>query len=238
MLSESVESWLNHPVTFPNSQFEQAQGVGMTSQRTRNRLVARLIEQGETNRQVLQAIQVTPRHRFLDEALASRAYEDTALPIGFGQTISQPKVVCQMSTWLFANGPLKRVLEVGTGSGYQTAILAQLAEQVYSVERIEPLFEKAQQVLRDLALRNIRFALSDGHWGWPEQAPFDGIISAASPETLPEALIDQLKVGGRLIMPIGGKQQVLFGFEKTANGLQQTCLGEVLFVPMKQGVQN
>lgn len=221
---------------YPNEAFVKYQGVGMTSQRTRNRLVERLIEKGETDEIVLNAIRVTPRHLFLDEAMGTRAYEDTALPIGFGQTISQPWVVCKMTSWLFAKGPLTKVLEIGTGSGYQTAILAQLAKHVYSVERIEPLLQRAQKVLQQIELTNIEFALSDGHWGWPQMAPFDGIISAASPESLPEALVDQMAEGGRLVMPIGGDEQVLYGFEKTSTGVIETCLGDVLFVPMVNGV--
>lgn len=227
---------LSLPVVFPNAEFAQHQGLGMTSQRTRNRLVERLMALGEDNEAVLKVIQRTPRHLFLDEAMASRAYEDTALPIGFGQTISQPRVVCHMTAWLCAKGPLKRVLEVGTGSGYQTAILAQLAQQVFSVERIAPLQARAQNNLAKLALTNVQFSLSDGHWGWPEKAPFDAIISAASPNELPEELVAQLAMGGRLIMPIGDQEQQLFGFEKTEKGLQQTCLGDVMFVPMKTGV--
>jgi protein-L-isoaspartate(D-aspartate) O-methyltransferase len=236
---------------YPNAAFEQYQGVGMTSQRTRNRLVERLLEKGLTHPVLLEVLRCVPRHLFLDEALASRAYEDTALPIGFGQTISQPWVVAKMTQWLL-NGPLndpvagqshqawsgfERVLEIGTGSGYQTAILSLLSKEVYSVERIQTLSNKAQAVLSKLELNNVMFDVSDGHWGWPQHAPFDAIISAASPETLPEALIEQLKVGGRLIIPIGQKQQKLFGYEKTLNGVTEHCLAEVLFVPMKTGVE-
>ncbi len=223
---------------YPNAAFEQYQGVGMTSQRTRNRLVERLIEKGINNEVVLDAIRLVPRHLFLDEALASRSYEDTALPIGYGQTISQPWVVAKMTAWLLdTDMPINKVLEIGTGSGYQTAILGVLVKQVFSVERIQPLSEKAQQVLSKLHLQNIEFSLSDGHWGWPGQAPFDAIISAASPSELPMELINQLKIGGRLVMPIGEERQLLYGFVKTATGVEETCLGEVMFVPMKQGIE-
>lgn len=232
---------------YPNAAFERHQGVGMTSQRTRNRLVERLLDKGVTHPGLLEVMRCVPRHLFLDEALASRAYEDTALPIGFGQTISQPWVVAKMTQWLLSGtageasdqawSGFERVLEIGTGSGYQTAILSLLAKEVYSVERILALSNKAQTVLSALELKNVLFDISDGHWGWPQQAPFDAIISAAAPDTLPEALIDQLKVGGRLIIPIGQKQQKLFGYEKTPNGVTEHCLAEVLFVPMKSGVE-
>lgn len=211
----------------------------MTSQRTRDRLIRRLCDLGITDTAVLQAMRVVPRHAFLDEAMGSRAYEDTALPIGYGQTISQPIVVASMTQWLLAecSAPPQRVLEIGTGSGYQTAVLALLVEQLYSVERIAPLLFKAQAALEKLDLHNIEFNLNDGHWGWASQAPFDAIISAAAPEKLPEELLAQLKEGGRLVMPIGRQQQLLYGFIKTSTGVKETCLGEVLFVPMKQGVE-
>lgn len=210
----------------------------MTSQRTRNRLVDRLVDKGVSDSNVLEILRVVPRHLFLDEAMASRSYEDTALPIGYGQTISQPWVVAKMTEWLMNSSiPVNRVLEIGTGSGYQTAILALLVNDVYSVERIQGLSEKAQSVIKQLELTNVRFSLSDGHWGWPDEAPFDAIISAASPVELPEELINQLKLGGRLVMPIGESKQMLYGFEKTTKGVTKTCLGEVMFVPMKQGVE-
>ncbi|MGD9389013.1 MAG: protein-L-isoaspartate(D-aspartate) O-methyltransferase, partial [Thioalkalispiraceae bacterium] len=163
-------------------------GIGMTSQRTRDRLVQRLKEEGIQDDRVLEVIRSMPRHLFVDEALASRAYEDTALPIGHGQTISQPYVVARMTEALLAAGPLQRVLEVGTGSGYQSAILSQLVEQLFTVERIEPLLERARKKLFDLGLRNIRYCLSDGSWGWQQHAPYDGIIVTAAPEEVPEAL--------------------------------------------------
>ncbi len=251
-------------IVFPNRAFEQNQGVGMTSQRTRNRLVQRLQQLGITDLNVLKTIQVVPRHLFLDEAMSSRAYEETALPIGFGQTISQPWIVAKMTEWLFADtaqNPMKTVLEIGTGSGYQTAILALLAQEVFTVERITPLSRRAQALLTTrLSLHNIEFEISDGHWGWPRslnESPtspsqnlffqtkmpasspvFDGIISAASPAEVPAELLQQLKVGGRLVMPIGEHQQGLYGFIKTESGIVKERLGDALFVPMKQGIEN
>lgn len=223
---------------YPNSAFEAYQGLGMTSQRTRNRLVERLIEKGVSDDRVLDTMRIVPRHLFLDEAMSSRSYEDTALPIGYGQTISQPWVVAKMTQWLLESSiPIKKVLEIGTGSGYQTAILSLLVDEVYSVERIQALSERAEITLNKLELENIQFSLSDGHWGWPDKAPFDSIISAASPAELPQELINQLKVGGRLVMPIGESKQLLYGFEKTPSEVIETCLGEVMFVPMKSGVE-
>ena len=160
----------------------QRNGIGMTSQRTRNRLVKRLRDNGIKDETVLDVIAQTPRHLFVDEALSHRAYEDTALPIGNGQTISQPYIVARMTETLLAAGPLEKVLEIGTGSGYQTAVLSPLVKKVYSVERIEPLQKRAAQRLRELGYRNLSLKLSDGSWGWPEYGPFDGIIAAAAPE--------------------------------------------------------
>ena len=223
---------------YPNSAFEAYQGLGMTSQRTRNRLIERLIEKGVSDDRVLDTIRIVPRHLFLDEAMSSRSYEDTALPIGYGQTISQPWVVAKMTQWILESSiPIKKVLEIGTGSGYQTAILSLLVDEVYSVERIQALSERAEITLNKLELENIQFSLSDGHWGWPDKAPFDAIISAASPAELPQELINQLKVGGRLVMPIGESKQLLYGFQKTPSEVIETCLGEVMFVPMKSGVE-
>ena len=159
-------------------------GIGMTSQRTRNRLVQRLRDAGIINEEVLNVIATTPRHLFIDEALAHRAYEDNALPIGNGQTISQPYTVARMTESLLAGGPLSRVLEIGTGSGYQTAILSPLVKTLYSVERIEPLHIKAVERLETLGYGNVHLALSDGSWGWPEHGPYDGILAAAAPEEM------------------------------------------------------
>jgi protein-L-isoaspartate(D-aspartate) O-methyltransferase len=231
---------LGQPPVFPNAAFEKHQGVGMTSQRTRDRLISRLLTLGITDQRVIGAMRVVPRHLFLDEAMGTRSYEDTALPIGYGQTISQPIVVATMTQWLLAGTPhgcLHKVLEIGTGSGYQTAVLSLLVDTLYSVERIQPLLNKAQNRLQALQLSNVHLDVSDGHWGWPSHAPFDAIISAAAPAALPEELLDQLKEGGRLVMPIGEQEQLLYGFIKTASGVKQTCLGEVLFVPMRRGIE-
>ena len=167
-------------------------GIGMTSARTRDRLVQRLREQGITNNAVLDRIRNLPRHIFVDEALGSRAYEDTALPIGFGQTISQPYIVARMTEALLENGPLHNVLEVGTGCGYQTAVIAPLVGKLYSIERIEPLLQRAKDRMKELGIRNVRFRHGDGSAGWKSHAPFDGILVAAAPLTVPEALLQQL----------------------------------------------
>jgi protein-L-isoaspartate(D-aspartate) O-methyltransferase len=214
------------------------QGIGMTSQRTRDRLVRRLQEEGITNLQVLDVIRNTARHIFVDEALASRSYEDTALPIGYGQTISQPYVVARMTAVLLESGPLTRVLEVGTGSGYQAAVMAPLAGEVYSVERIRPLLDQARQRLQELHIRNVRLKHSDGTWGWPEFAPFDAIIATAAPEQVPESLLAQLAMGGRLVMPVGppGLQQLVL-LTRTEQGIERQVLDQVSFVPMLGGTQ-
>lgn len=210
----------------------------MTSQRTRDRLVQRLQEEGIENLQVLEVMRKTPRHIFVDEALASRSYEDTALPIGYGQTISQPYVVARMTAALLDSGPLERVLEVGTGSGYQAAVIAALAPEVYSVERIQPLLDLARQRLRDIGLRNVRLKHSDGNWGWPEYAPYDAIIATAAPEQVPEALLDQLAVGGRLVMPVGpGGEQELILLTRTETDIERKVLDRVSFVPMRSGME-
>lgn len=215
------------------------EGVGMTSQRTRERLIQRLVEKGVADWRVLDVMRNTPRHLFLDEALSHRAYEDTALPIGYGQTLSQPYIVARMTEVLMgaAGGKLQRVLEVGTGSGYQTAILAQLAEQVYSVERIKPLQDKARQRLRDLGLRNVIMDHADGGFGWPEKAPFDGILSAAAPQYIPEELKQQLAPNGVLVIPVGGEQQALQLVMRDGDSDQfvTQSLEAVRFVPLLSG---
>ena len=210
----------------------------MTSQRTRDRLIERLTEQGICDKAVLNVISGTPRHIFLDEALSHRAYEDSSLPIGFQQTLSQPYIVARMTELLLANGPRTRVLEVGTGSGYQTAILAQMVERVFSVERIRPLQEKARQRLRQLGLHNVHLRHADGGMGWSDRGPFDAILSAAAPEVVPAELLEQLAVGGRLVIPVGpvGKQQSLYVYDKTEDGIQEQLIEPVLFVPMVAGV--
>lgn len=216
---------------------QQLAGIGMTSQRTRNRLVQRLRERGIENQQVLDVIGSTPRHIFIDEALAHRAYEDSSLPIGNGQTISQPYIVAKMTELLLAAGPLENVLEVGTGSGYQTAILAPLVKKLYSVERIEPLLNKAKVRIKQLRLKNVRFKLSDGHWGWPETGPYDGIIAAAAPEKIPQSLLDQMADGGRMILPVGGEKQTLVLVTREGNNWTREVLQEVNFVPFLPGVK-
>jgi protein-L-isoaspartate(D-aspartate) O-methyltransferase len=212
-------------------------GIGMTSARTRDRLVQRLREQGITSLAVLDRVRNVPRHIFVDEALGSRAYEDTALPIGFGQTISQPYIVARMTEALLESGPLQRVLEVGTGCGYQTAVLAPLVERLYTIERIGPLLERAKERLKELGIRNVRFRHGDGSTGWKSQAPFDGILVAAAPLVVPEALLKQLQVGGRLLVPVGpeGEQQ-LVRFTRREQRIDREPLGPVAFVPLLGGM--
>ena len=217
---------------------ERHQGIGMTSQRTRDRLIDRLREQGIRNTSVLEVMRSTPRHIFIEEALASRAYEDTALPIGQGQTISQPYIVARMTGALLGDGELpKKVLEVGTGSGYQTAILARLVEQVYSVERIDALQQQARGRFQELELRNIRLKHSDGNWGWDDYGPYDGIIVTAAPPQVPKPLYEQLTLGGRLVIPVGeqGRQQLLV-VTRTPDGYDSKTLDLVSFVPLRGGL--
>jgi len=213
------------------------QGIGMTSLRTRERLISRLADKGIKNRQVLDVMLNTPRHLFVDEALASRAYEDDALPIGQGQTISQPYIVARMTELLLAENTPARVLEIGTGCGYQTAVLSQLVSQVFSVERIEILLQQTRQRLRSLKINNVRFKHSDGSWGWDENAPYDGIIVTAAPSTVPDALLKQLAVGGRLVIPVGrqGAAQELAVIHRTAKGFEQENFESVSFVPLLNG---
>lgn len=215
----------------------QLQGIGMTSQRTRSRLVQRLKEQGITDQQVLDVMGITPRHIFIDEALSHRAYEDTALPIGFNQTISQPYIVARMTEILLAGGPLEKVLEVGTGSGYQTTVLAQLVDKVFSVERIKPLQDKARQRFSLLKIRNVSLKHSDGGMGWAERGPFDGIMVTAAPEEVPPELLAQLAVGGRLVIPVGGtqNQQLKLIIRVTETEYKTTVLEGVKFVPLLSG---
>jgi protein-L-isoaspartate(D-aspartate) O-methyltransferase len=208
----------------------------MTSQRTRERLIQRLMDQGITRYDVLEAIRSMPRHLFVDEALAHRAYEDTALPIGFGQTLSQPYMVARMSELALAGGRPKKVLEIGSGSGYQTAILASLVDEICAIERIKPLLERARQQLRALKIRNVRLRHGDGLEGWPSEAPFDLILGAAAPEHVPDALLSQLAVGGRLILPVGARQQQLVMVTRDVEGYAQDVIENVNFVPMVRGV--
>ncbi len=210
-------------------------GIGMTSQRTRARLIDRLREQGIKDEEVLAAIFEVPRHLFVDEALASRAYDDVSLPINFSQTISQPYIVARMIEVLLANGPLGRVLEIGTGCGYQAAVLAQVAREVWTVERIQPLYERAKRQLRDLKIRNVSIRHADGSLGLPEVGPFDGIIMAAAAPALSTALREQLAVGGRMVLPVGAQEQWLYLVERDADGFHETRLEPVKFVPLLIG---
>ncbi|TAN72774.1 MAG: protein-L-isoaspartate(D-aspartate) O-methyltransferase [Gallionella sp.] len=210
-------------------------GIGMTSQRTRLRMIERLREQGIKDEAVLAAMFDAPRHLFIDEALASRAYDDVSLPINFNQTISQPYIVARMIEILRNGKPLGRVLEIGTGCGYQAAVLAQVAREVYTVERIQPLYERARRQLRDLKLRNVSVRYADGSAGLPEAAPFDGIIMAAAAPMLSAALREQLATGGRMVLPVGTQEQWLYVVERDANGFRETKLEPVKFVPLLMG---
>ncbi|WP_289539024.1 protein-L-isoaspartate(D-aspartate) O-methyltransferase [Pseudomonas sp. SO81] len=208
----------------------------MTSQRTRERLIERLYEEGLSNPHVLEVIRRTPRHLFVDEALAHRAYEDTALPIGHNQTISQPYIVGRMTELLLAGGPLDKVLEIGTGSGYQTAVLAQLVERVFSVERIQSLQDRAKERLVELKLRNVVFRWGDGWEGWNALGPYNGIMVTAAAAEVPQALLDQLAVGGRLVIPVGaGETQELLLIVREEDGYSRHVLDLVRFVPLLNG---
>ncbi len=209
----------------------------MTSQRTRDRMVARLREQGIRDEAVLGAMAAVPRHIFVEEALASRAYEDTALPIGFEQTISQPFIVARMLEALRGGRLLGKALEIGTGCGYQAALLARLATEVYSVERIAGLLEKARDNLRPLRLSNLRLVHDDGTEGLPEAAPFQGIVVAAATPEIPRVLLQQLARGGRMIVPVGIDDQALCLIERTPTGLTEKWLDAVRFVPLRGGRQ-
>lgn len=214
--------------------FEAHKGIGMTSQRTRDRLVTRLSEEGINDGRVLAAVSRTPRHLFVDEALASRAYEDTALPIGYGQTISQPYVVARMTEVILAGREPARVLEVGTGCGYQTTILAQLTNQVFSIERIPELSQRARATMQELRLSNVTQRVGDGWQGWIEQAPFDAIIVTAAPEKVPQALLEQLADGGQLVIPVGEQDssQRLMLITRNAGQFEEQVLDLVSFVPL------
>ncbi|MCP1726648.1 protein-L-isoaspartate(D-aspartate) O-methyltransferase [Natronospira proteinivora] len=211
-------------------------GIGMTSARTRDRLVKRLQENGIRHPGVLEAIRNTPRHLFVDEALSSRAYEDTALPIGHGQTISQPWVVARMTEAIVETGRPGKVLEIGTGCGYQTAVMSGLVDQVFTLERISALLQRARKTLRQIGIRNVRFQHGDGFEGWADHAPFDAILAAAAPEQVPESLLHQMADGGVLVIPVGpaGRQELL-RIHRVGNQLEQENLGLVSFVPLRGG---
>lgn len=214
----------------------ESAGIGMTSQRTRERMVTRLMEQGIRDLRVLEVMRTLPRHLFVDEALATRAYEDTALPIGSGQTISQPYAVARMTEALLNGGRPGKVLEVGTGCGYQSAVLAALAGEIFSVERIGDLVRRTRERLQRLHIRNVRIRHGDGYAGWAEHGPYDGILVAAAPTQVPAALLEQLAEGGRLIVPVGnrGSQQLLL-VSRNNGELKQEVLEMVSFVPMVPG---
>lgn len=214
-------------------------GIGMTSQRTRERLIQRLEDQGISNHVVLDVIRSTPRHLFVDEALSHRAYEDTALPIGFSQTLSQPYIVARMTEILLSEGPIQRVLEIGTGSGYQTTILSQLVNEVVSVERIEALLKQAKERFRKLCLKNITATLSDGSYGFQDRAPYDGIISTAAPNKIPKQLLGQLAPNGLLVIPVGnGAAQDLRVVRRLedSNKFDEQVVEKVKFVPLLGGI--
>lgn len=214
-------------------------GIGMTSARTRERLIERLKDEGIRNAAVLERIRAVPRHLFVDEALASRAYEDTALPIGFGQTISQPYIVAAMTSALVEGSTkLTRVLEIGTGCGYQTAVLAPFVQHVYSVERIAPLQQRARVILAELRVSNVSLRHADGWHGWRSQAPFQGILAAAAPQIVPPELLDQLDEGGRLVIPIGARgEQMLLRVTRNGSEFKREELLPVSFVPFVEGTE-
>ena len=215
---------------------ESQRGIGMTSERTRERLIDRLKEQGIKSRIVLDQIKKVPRHIFVDEALSSRAYEDTALPIGHGQTISQPYIVARMTEVLLNHVNGNKILEIGTGCGYQTAVLSPLFKKIYSVERINPLLVKTKKRLRSLGIYNVNYRHDDGWNGWEKYGPYDGIIVAAAAPRLPEKLLHQLEIGGTLIMPFGEKEkQELVIVYRDGDNFDYKRLGAVSFVPLVKG---
>jgi protein-L-isoaspartate(D-aspartate) O-methyltransferase len=210
-------------------------GIGMTSDRTRMRMIETLRREGVTDERVLAAMTEIPRHKFVEEGIASRAYEDVALPIGHGQTISSPTIVAMM-TQLLLEKPMAKVLEIGTGCGYQTAVLGKLVKEVYTLERIAPLMDKARRHLRDLRYYNIRYKHADGHGGYPEGGPYDGILMAASATHVPEALKQQLAVGGRMVLPVGTDDQWLWVVDRTDKGFVEQKRAAVRFVPLLPGL--
>ena len=212
-------------------------GIGMTSQRTRARMVERLRKQGIRDEVVLAAMAEVPRHIFVEEALASRAYEDVALPLGYGQTISTPYTVARMLELLRGGKGLQRALEIGTGGGYQAAVLSHLAQEVYTLERVAPLAVKARVRLRDLGIANVRVRRADGHAGFPGAAPYDSIIVAAAATHVPQALLEQLTVGGRMVLPMGAHEQHLRVIERNSQSYTETVLEAVKFVPLRSGME-
>jgi protein-L-isoaspartate(D-aspartate) O-methyltransferase len=212
-------------------------GIGMTSERTRQRMIDRLRVRGISDERVLMAMARIPRHLFMDEALSQRAYEDVALPIKYGQTISQPYVVARMTEEVIRHDHPVKILELGTGSGYQAAVLSQLVDEVFSIERIDPLTRQARRRFIKLGYRNVRCKTGDGFAGWPSEAPFDIIIITAAPEQVPYSLLDQLRVGGKMILPVGDqRKQKLIAIVKQEHGYREEYLADVIFVPLLEGV--
>lgn len=213
----------------------ELQGIGMTSRRTRMRLIQRLRDAGIDDQRVLDVMAEVPRHIFLDEALSHRAYEDTSLPIGYSQTLSQPYIVARMTEILMQHAP-SRVLELGTGSGYQTAILSRLVDEVFSVERIKPLQDRARDRLRQLGMRNVLLKHADGGMGWPDRGPFDGIMLTAAPKEIPKELRAQLAEGGVVVAPVGEVNQNLVKMVRYGDSFETTEIEAVNFVPLLGGV--
>ena len=214
-------------------------GIGMTSERTKMRMIEQLRREGINDERVLAAMMEIPRHAFVEEGIASRAYDDTPLPIGHGQTISSPTIVALMTQLLLEKGssrPIEKVLEVGTGCGYQTAVLARLVKEVYTLERLAPLMDKARRHLRDLRFYNVRFKHVDGHAGYPEGAPYDGILITACATHVPQALKEQLAVGGRMVIPVGIEDQWLYVVDRGEDGFTEQRREAVRFVPLVPGV--
>ena len=227
---------MRYSVTDPKRTVANRQGIGMTSQRTRERLVEVLRGLGVQNVRVLEVMRSTPRHLFLDEALAHRAYEDKSLPIGHNQTLSRPYTVARMSELLLASRPAKKVLEIGTGSGYQTCILAQLVPKVLTMERIEPLLNRAKHRLQAMDIDNVVYKYGDGYEGWPAREPFDGIIVTAAPSTVPQALQWQLAEGGCMIIPVGDDDQCLLKITRSGNHFSKQKVEAANFVPLVNGL--
>lgn len=210
-------------------------GIGMTSQRTRTRMIERLREQGIRDELVLSAMNSIPRHMFVEEAISHLAYDDKSLPIGYAQTISQPYIVAKMIEIMRNGKQLNRVLEIGTGCGYQAAVLAQISKQVFSIERIKPLYERASLTLQELNIENVTSSYADGGMGLLKSAPYDGIIMAAAATHIPQALVEQLAIGGRMVLPLGSQEQILHLIVRKEQGYQESCLEPVKFVPMLMG---
>ena len=227
---------MRHVVTDPKRTAANRQGIGMTSQRTRERLVDQLITLGVQDVRVLDVMRSTPRHLFLDEALAHRAYEDKSLPIGHNQTLSRPYTVARMSELLLASCAAKKVLEIGTGSGYQTSVLAQLVPRLLTMERIEPLLDRARDRLQQMGIHNVVYKHGDGYEGWPAREPFDGIMVTAAPSQVPQALQWQLAEGGCMIIPVGDDDQYLLKITRSGNHFSKQKIEAANFVPLVNGL--